>query len=85
MNDADRRELISLIDAFLGSSGSKKAIASEIEGLVLECFVDEPWYDSTIESLSLFVPGGSSPYVNEDELAKELRPVRAALTASPLG
>ena len=80
MNRRDAQDLLQLIERFVERGERTKSMAAEIEGLVIECFQDEPWFEDVSEALALFVPGGSTPYLNEAALARELTPVAAALT-----
>lgn len=80
MNRRDAQDLLELIEQFVDRGDRTKSVAAEIEGLVVECFQDEPWFDEASEALALFVPGGSRPYIDEDQLARELAPIAAALT-----
>ena len=50
-----------------------KAFVSQIEGLVIEGFQDEAWFDEVSEDLALFVPGGGTYYLDEEALAVTLR------------
>jgi len=78
----DVLDLLQLIEQFVNGGEPTKAIAAEIEGLVIECFQDEPWFDDVSEALALFVPGGSTPYLDESALAAELVPIAEALRAA---
>ncbi len=82
MSRRDAADLLRLIERFVDGGERTKSVAAEIEGLVIECFQDEPWFDEVSEALALFVPGGSTPYLDESALAHELVPVAAELTSS---
>ena len=82
MNRRDVLDLLEMIRRYIDEGERTKVLAAEIEGLVLECFQDEPWFDDLSEALALFVPGGSSPYIDETALARELAPVEAELNRS---
>ncbi|MGB6059373.1 MAG: hypothetical protein WBF71_14035 [Microthrixaceae bacterium] len=79
MNRRDVQPLLELVQRFLDGERSK-AMAADIEGLVIECFPDEPWFEEASEALALFAPGGSAPYLDESGLARELSFVVAELT-----
>lgn len=81
VNRRDARELSELIQRFLDGEQTE-AVAPDIEGLVIECFQDEPWFEEASEALALFAPGGSTPYLDEAGLARELALVAAELTAA---
>ncbi len=87
MTRRDVVDLLHLIERFVDGGEQTKAIAAEIEGLVIECFQEEAWFDEVSEALALFVPGGSTPYLDESGLAGQLAPVavelRAALQDAP--
>ena len=82
MNRRDVLDLLEMIRRYIDEGERTKVLAAEIEGLVLECFQDEPWFDDLSEALALFVPGGSSPYIDEAALARELAAVEAELNRS---
>lgn len=79
MNRRDAQDLLAMIERFVDCGERTKSLAAEIEGLVIECFQDESWFDDASEALALFVPGGSTPYLDEAGLARELAPVAATL------
>lgn len=81
MNRSDAQDLHELIQRFL-DGGRTKAVAADIEGLVIECFQNEPWFEEASEALSLFALRGSTPYVDEYGLARELSMLEAELTAA---
>jgi hypothetical protein len=87
MNRRDVVDLLGLIERFVDGDEQTKPVAAEIEGLVIECFQDEPWFDDVSEALALFVPGGSTPYLDESALAGQLAPIagelRTALQNTP--
>jgi hypothetical protein len=72
MNHRDARDLLSLAERFISGADRTPQLASEIEGIVIECCQDEQWFDEVSEALALFVPGGGGYYLNEDALASEL-------------
>jgi hypothetical protein len=76
-------ELLSLIDSFLSGTNRSKRLAEEIEGLVLECFADEPWFDEVSLALAQYAPGEGSNYLSERDLATELASVAKALRNPP--
>lgn len=67
-----RTELRQMLTAYLDGRRDK-AFVSEIEGLVIEGFQDEAWFDEVSEDLALFVPGGGTYYLDEAALAVALR------------
>ncbi len=73
MNQRDSQDLVELIDRFICGDGLLKALAADIEGIVVECFQDEPWFDEASEALAMFVPSGTTPYVDERSLSATLR------------
>jgi hypothetical protein len=72
-------DLLHLIERFVDGGEQTKSIAAEIEGLVIECFQEEAWFDEVSEALALFVPGGSMPYLDESGLASQLAPIAVEL------
>ncbi|MCZ7627612.1 MAG: hypothetical protein M5U19_00205 [Microthrixaceae bacterium] len=82
MTRRDVQDLLELIRRFVDGSDRTKSVAADIEGLVIECFQDEAWFEELSESLALFVPGGSTPYIDEDQLAREIGPIAELLAAS---
>ncbi len=74
----DVASLLGLIDRFVAGETSRAA-AGEIEGLVLECFSDEPWFDDVSLALALYVPGGRGHYYDEAAVARELQVASLAL------
>jgi hypothetical protein len=72
--------LIGLIDRFAGGDTSQ-ATAGEIEGLVLECFPDEAWFENVSLALALYVPGGSGHYYDAVAVIQELNEARSTLSA----
>ena len=73
MSDLLVAELQRLIDMFLRCGRQDKDFVAEIEGLIIEGFQDEEWFDEVSEELSLFVPGGGTYYIDEADLARVLR------------
>jgi hypothetical protein len=72
--------LLALIDRFAAGDTSR-ATADEIEGLVLECFSGEPWFDDVSLALALYIPGGGGHYYDEAAVVRELEVARAVLLA----
>jgi hypothetical protein len=56
MSRRDVLDLLRLVERFVDGGEQTKSVAAEIEGLVIECFQDEPWFDDVSEALALFVP-----------------------------
>lgn len=75
------QDLGELVKRFLDGERTK-AMAAEIESLVIEHFQDEPWFEDASEALALFAPGGSTPYLDESGLARALSPLAAEMTAA---
>jgi hypothetical protein len=65
-------ELRQMLSAYLDGR-QNKAFVSEIEGLVIEGFQDEAWFDEVSEDLALFLPGGGTYSLDEEALAVTLR------------
>jgi hypothetical protein len=78
----DVLDLLELIERFVDGGEPTKSVAAEIEGLVIECFQEEEWFEEASEALALFVPGGSSPYLDETALTRELAPIAVELRKS---
>lgn len=72
MNCRDARDLLGLVERFIGGLDRTPQLAAEIEGIVVECCQDESWFDEVSEALALFVPSGGGYYLDEDGLASEL-------------
>lgn len=72
--------LLTLIDRFVRGE-TARATADEIEGLVLECFPDEPWFENVSLALAQYMPGGGMHYYDEAAVAQELKEASAALRA----
>lgn len=79
MNRRDALELATAAGRFVDGLDQSARLAAEIEGIVIECCQDEPWFDDVSEALALFVPGGGGYYIDEHGLSTELRVVLAAL------
>jgi hypothetical protein len=67
------RELCDLIARFVSGEDRSIALVQEIEGLLIEEFLDSEIFEQLTEVLALYQPGGTAPYVGEEELASELR------------
>ena len=76
----DVAALLALIVRFAAGDTSR-ATADEIEGLVIECFLDEPWFDDVSLALAQYVPGGGDHYYDEMAVVRELEVASAALRA----
>lgn len=76
----DVTALLALIDRFAAGDTSR-ATADEIEGIVLECFPEEPWFDDVSLALAQYVPGGGDHYYDAVAVARELDVASAALRA----
>ncbi len=72
-SDAD--ELLRLLEQFIGGADRSRRLVDEIEGIVIECFQDESWFEDVSTSLAQYVPGGGEHYFDEKALAAELKPV----------
>jgi hypothetical protein len=79
MTKSDVRELVDLIDKFVSGENRSRELANEIEGLAIECFADEPWFDDVSLALAQFVPGGGDHFVDEADLIAELTPAARSL------
>jgi hypothetical protein len=76
----DVAALLALIDRF-SAGDTSRATADEIEGLVLECFPDEPWFDEVSLALAQYVPGGGDHFYDEVAVVRELEAASTALRA----
>lgn len=76
----DVAALLALIERFFAGDTSRAA-ADEIEGLVLECFQGEPWFDEVSYALALYVPGGGDHYYDEVAVIRELESASTPLRA----
>lgn len=72
-------ELRRMLTEYIDFGRRQKAFVSEIEGLVIEGFQEEPWFEAISEDLSLFVPGGGDYYLDEEALAVTLIRLREIL------
>lgn len=61
-----------MIDAFLSGENRSKQRVQEIEGLVLQFFSDEEWFDNLSLALAQYAPGEGRNYLGEEDLAAEL-------------
>ena len=75
MSAAAKRRLCDLIAQFTSGKDMSLALANEIEGLLIEEFADSDIFEQLTEPLALYRPGGSAPYVGEEELTTYLREV----------
>jgi hypothetical protein len=75
----DVEDLLQLIDAFVTGRDQSKHLAGQIEGLVLECFAGEPWFDEVSLALAQYAPGGGAHMYDEDGVSSELLVARNAL------
>ncbi|HEY3142121.1 MAG TPA: hypothetical protein VGJ86_13380 [Acidimicrobiales bacterium] len=82
MTAADATELLSLLDRFIEGPDRSRRLANEIEGIVIECFPDEPWFDDVSTALAQYVPGGGPHDYDEGALIAELRPVAETIRGS---
>lgn len=78
-------DLLHLIERFVDRGEQTKAVAADIEGLVIECFQEEAWFDELSEALALFVPGSSKPYLDESALTHQLGPIAVELRTTLQG
>jgi hypothetical protein len=74
-----RSELITLINRFVSDEERSLRLANEIEGLVLERFREEPWFDDVSLALAQYAPGGGEYLVSDEQLASELMAVMEAI------
>lgn len=72
MSELLKTELRQMLTAYLDGR-QDKAFVSESEGLVIEGFQDEAWFDEVSEGFALFVPGGGTYYLDEAAIAAALR------------
>lgn len=77
-------DLVTLIDRFLSGEDHSLALANEIEGILLQNFTLEPWFDEASLALSEYRPGGGNQLLNEGDIAPILRMVRDDLLAGPV-
>jgi hypothetical protein len=76
-------ELLFLIETFLSGANRSRAFAQEIEGLIIECFSDEAWFDDLSVALAQYAPGEGKTYLSEGDLAAELSSVAEILRSQP--
>lgn len=67
--------LCAAIDTFLNSNRSKQR-AAELEGVLIEKYIDREFFDKLSEPLALYSPGSGRPYVDEAELVGMLESFR---------
>jgi len=82
MTSADEQRLVNLVDRFLSGADRSKALAAEIEGLLLEEFEDTELFEELIEPLSLYGSQEGPQYWTADELAELLRRTLRHLSTS---
>jgi hypothetical protein len=70
-----KEELLTLIERFVSGDNRSLQLVGEMEGLVLEFFSDEPWFDDVSLALAQYAPGGGQNYLGEADLAGELAAV----------
>ena len=72
-------DLLRLIDRFVSGEDTSLAAASEMEGIVIENFETEDWFDDVSVALAQYTPGGGEHMYDERALAVELGEARVAL------
>lgn len=70
-----RRRLCELIARFTSGEDTSLTLANKIEGVLIEEFADSDIFEQLTETLALYRPEGSAPYVGEEELTTYLREV----------
>ena len=81
MNGVDINELLAAIDDFISGANQSRVHANKIEGIILEHFMGEQWFDDVSIALAQFSPGGGTNYYDEKALAIELKAVSDILRA----
>lgn len=78
---SDRIRLLELIDGFLDGRGEDRSVAraNEIEGVLIDSFATESWFEEASLALALYQPGRLS-HVAEEEMITVLREVKSHLT-----
>lgn len=77
-------KLLGLIAQFESGLNRTRALVDQIEGLVIELYIDEAWFDDVSNALSLYLPFDEPGYVNAEFLLRELRPIEALIARSLL-
>jgi hypothetical protein len=71
--------LIVFIDRFLAGEDGSLLLVRQIEGVLLENFTQEAWFDGASVVLAQYSPAGAKNMVDVPALAEVLRGVRADL------
>jgi hypothetical protein len=75
----DETDLLQLKARFTSGDDRSQSLANEIEGIVLECFRDQPWFEDTSTMLAQYSPVADEHYVTGDDLSAQLKIVANAL------
>ena len=78
-------DLVGHIDRFLTGEDTSRSATDAMEGLVLEHFTLEEWFDDASLALAQYSPGGGEHLYDEAALAPVLRRVRQALARPWVG
>ena len=81
MTEGIVNEVVASIDRFLSGADTSRTLVNEIEGILLEHFTLEPWFDEASLALAQYRPGGGEHLFNEHDLAQVLREVRQDLVS----
>jgi hypothetical protein len=79
MTEGIINEIIALIDRFLSGEETSLPLVNEIEGILVQNFTLEPWFDDALLALAQYRPGGGDHLYNEHDLGQVLQDVRADL------
>jgi hypothetical protein len=75
-------KLRDLVLLFESGANQTRGLVDQIEGLVIELYLDEPWFDDLSEALSLYLPNDEPGYVNARFLLVELQPIMSLIGRS---
>lgn len=83
MNSQALCRLFELANVFLSGKNRSIGLVNEIEGLLIEEFLDTQLFEELIDALALYNPGGGSHYVDDDEMALVLADALGKLPREP--
>jgi hypothetical protein len=73
------RQLVGWIVGFVDGTDTSLQAAHEMEGIVLEHFTDEDWFDEASLALAQYAPGGGEHLYDQADLAEVLNDVKATI------
>ncbi|CAM4025114.1 hypothetical protein G3260_004431 [Streptomyces albus] len=76
---SQKARLLELVDAFIEGKDQSMRLVNEIEGILVDHYLETSVFEELTEPLALYRPGCGAPYYGVAEMADTLREAREAI------